>query len=608
MNTTYTFSRAVVAAGAESRVDLLIDFQDAQEKPPRRPLNLSLVLDRSGSMAGKSLKQAIRAAKMLVDRLTAEDTLSVVTYDDTIKTIWKPTRVEDKGAVKAALDAVRAGGLTNLSGGWQEGCENVSSTLLKGGVNRVLLLTDGQANQGITNQGQLVKLVQEQASKGVATTTLGFGSYFNEDLLIAMADAGAGNFYFIQSPTDAAEVFNIEVEGLAAVAAQKLQVALQPAEGVEIVSVLNAFPTSRDGRKVSVTVGDVYANEGAQLVLELALSGLAAGMAAIAKAETSWETLDGDSVTQHSGAFDVEITAGSEEEAAAAPLDQKVVKQADGLRIGRAKEEAVELADKGDLKAASARLRQVASDLKIQSIESFEVAEEIDQLEHYATLFEKGRYGTSYRKEIKDQSYQARNRNRGDLKLRGLSSGSTEGLDAVTAKEGEEPEGVLLTCVRVGGKLRMRVVSDGYDADKNVQFPRALRQEGCRYLVESIEEAGGGSFYRAKGDIKLMLRPGESRPSIGGSSGRRNLQKAKVKTAADLETTDDVGDGIVIQCVPQGSKLRARVVSDGYDPDKNVRFPRSIRQVGVLYVTDEVRLSSNGKNYEAYGTIKRLIQ
>ena len=89
---------------------------------------------------------------------------------------------------------------------------------------------------------------------------------------------------------------------------------------------------------------------------------------------------------------------------------------------------------------------------------------------------------------------------------------------------------------------------------------------------------------------------------------RRNLQKAKVRTAADLETITDVGDGIVIQCVKQGSKLRARVVSDGYDPDKNVKFPRSIRELGVLYVTDEVRLSSNGKNYEAYGSIKKLIQ
>ncbi|MEL6179003.1 MAG: hypothetical protein AAFS10_08610, partial [Myxococcota bacterium] len=403
--------------------------------------------------------------------------------------------------------------------------------------------------------------------------------------------------------------FNIEVEGLSAVAAQKLQVGLKPAPGVEIVSVLNAFPTRRDGRDLSVTVGDVYANEGAQLVLELALTGLSAGTASVAEVTASWETLDGDALNTHTDTLSIALPVGTEEEAAAAPHNPTVIKQADGLRIGRAKEEAVTLADKGDLKAASAMLRRVASDLKIQSIESFEVAEEIDQLEHYATLFDKGRYGTAYRKEIKDQSYQARHRNRGDLKLRGLSSGSTEGLEAVTAKEGEEPDGlVILTCVRVGGKLRMRVLSEGYDTKKNVQFPRALRQEGCRYLVESIDEAGGGSFYRAGGDIKLLLKPGEQRPTIGGSRPRRNLQKAKVKTAADLETIDDVGDGIVIQCVKQGSKLRARVVSDGYDPEKNVKFPRSIRELGVLYVADEVRLSSNGKNYEAYGTIKRLIQ
>ncbi|MEO1272763.1 MAG: VWA domain-containing protein, partial [Myxococcota bacterium] len=254
MNVTTTFSRPLVAASAESRIDLLIDFQSAQEKPPRRPLNLSLVLDHSGSMAGKSLKQALRASSMLVDRLTPEDTLSVVIYDDTIKTIWAPRAVDDKAAIKKALNAVRAGGLTNLSGGWEEGCTHVSNMLMKGGVNRVLLLTDGQANRGITDQAKLVELARAQGSKGVATTTLGFGSYFNEDLLIAMADAAGGNFYFIQSPTDAAEVFNIEVEGLSAVAAQKLQVGLKPAPGVEIVSVLNAFPTRRDGQGIGVGV------------------------------------------------------------------------------------------------------------------------------------------------------------------------------------------------------------------------------------------------------------------------------------------------------------------------------------------------------------------
>lgn len=89
----------------------------------------------------------------------------------------------------------------------------------------------------------------------------------------------------------------------------------------------------------------------------------------------------------------------------------------------------------------------------------------------------------------------------------------------------------------------------------------------------------------------------------------KSLQAAKATgTFEDLETVDDVGNGVLVQCVKEGSKLRARVVSDGYNPDYNIRFPRNIRAEGVLYVVDEVRESSDGKSYVAYGKIRRLLQ
>ena len=96
----------------------------------------------------------------------------------------------------------------------------------------------------------------------------------------------------------------------------------------------------------------------------------------------------------------------------------------------------------------------------------------------------------------------------------------------------------------------------------------------------------------------------------GGGSTRKKSGKASTVscTAADLPTTNAVGDGILVQCVQEKSKLRARVVSDGYDPNFNMRFPRSIREVGVLYVVDEVILGPGGNSYIACGDIKRLIQ
>ncbi len=175
----------------------------------------------------------------------------------------------------------------------------------------------------------------------------------------------------------------------------------------------------------------------------------------------------------------------------------------------------------------------------------------------------------------------------------------------------EEGGGVVLRCERHGGKLRVHVISDGYDSTKNVQFPRASREEGVTYLVDKVNSSADGGFYRVEGAIKRLLRPGEvvkpARSSGGGSTAAIKPFKAPA-TAAGLPTTTEVGTGVIIQCVAEGSKLRARVVSDGYDPNWNIRFPRSIRELGVLYVVDHVTTVAGGGQYSAMGEIKRLIQ
>jgi Ca-activated chloride channel homolog len=146
----------------------------------------------------------------------------------------------------------------------------------------------------------------------------------------------------------------------------------------------------------------------------------------------------------------------------------------------------------------------------------------------------------------------------------------------------------------------------------NVQFPRAIRAEGARYIVAGLEKSADGSFYRVQGDITRYAKPGEPDVFVASRSTRTrstSTKAAKVPaTAADLETTDTVGDGVLIQCVKDGSKLRARVVSDGYESTWNMRFPRSIREEGTLYVVDEVNTAPDGKSYIASGEIKRFVQ
>ena len=130
-------------------------------------------------------------------------------------------------------------------------------------------------------------------------------------------------------------------------------------------------------------------------------------------------------------------------------------------------------------------------------------------------------------------------------------------------------------------------------------------------MVEGLELSSDGSFYRVQGAISRFAKPGEvdlfasSRPMHATRPARAAKGPASI---ADLPTTDTVGHGILVQCVKDGSKLRARVVSDGYEPDWNMRFPRSVREEGMLYVVDQVKLAPDGKSYIACGEVKRFVQ
>lgn len=612
MKVTHALSTSSLPQGSASKLDLLVFFSaEPSSIPARRPLNLSLVLDRSGSMGGDPLRRAIQAAQALVEELHEDDQLSVVIYDDNADTLIAPGPVKDKRAISAKLGTVRAAGCTNLSGGWLKGVGHVKTAQSSERVNRVLLLTDGQANVGTTDPRVLVSTAKQKADEGIVTTTLGFGSGFNEDLLIGMARAAEGNFYFIQSPDDAAGVFKIELEGLASVVAQNLRVTITPAGSNKVSAVLNNYRSEARGAATEITLGDVYGVEEKVLALELSVDAATPGSTLVATLAYAYDVVEGGAIKETRGEIPVTINVLAADDATAAQPDLGAVAKVSQLRSAKVKDEAVALADKGELAKAAKGLRDMIEALRSGPLAStFEIEEEIEQLDHYAQRLEKKGYDGNIRKELRDQSYQGASRSRGDLANRG-SSGSASSLAAVSTADG----GVVVKCEREGGKLRIRVIADGYDANRNVQFPRAVREEGTSYVVEKVLPSADGSFYRVSGFIKRLVLPGQERAASAARSASspaaspRKAAPAKAPTtAADLESVASIGNGVLVQCVKEGSKLRARVVSDGYDPNWNIRFPRSIREEGILYVVDQVTEAGGGGSYIASGEIKKLIQ
>ncbi len=607
MKVNYLLSKSQIAVGQATEVDVIINFQgdESPESSNRRPINLSLVLDRSGSMSGSPLRNAIKAAEQLVEYLNPEDYLSVVIYDDEAETILPHQLAKDKVKIKETIRKIRARGITNLSGGWLMGCDRVASQQTSEQLNRVLLLTDGLANCGITDPQVLVNTAKEKAEAGIITTTLGFGNNFNEDLLIDIAEGGGGNFYFIQSADDAANVFSIEMESLTSIAGQNLTVNLETKNQIQFKELLNKYSFQKLDRGVEVFLGDVYQVESKPLVLQFTISAIATeGTIDLASITYSYQQVVDGSIQKFTDSLPLSITVVDPATAAQVELNGDVTQQASQLRIAKIKDEAVAIADRGNYQQAADILRQAVEQLKSKALnEYFAIAEEIEQLNYYVQRLDERKFDLAIRKEMRDQSYQARKRDRTDLKLRGTTAGASNSLEIVT----EAGEGIVLKCDRIKGKLRIRVISEGYNPDFNVQFPRSIREEGASYLVNKIELSANGTFYRVVGDIRRLLKPGEKLATV--TTRNTNFSKAKVKgTAADLETTDTVGDGVLVQCLKEKSKLRVRVVSDGYNPDWNMRFPRSIREEGMMYVVDEVKESSQGGFYLAYGEIKRFVQ
>lgn len=227
----------------------------------RVPLNISLVLDRSGSMSGEKINYARQAAKFLVDQLGKEDYLSIVNYDNNVEITSPSQVVKNKESLKLAIDRITDRGSTNLSGGMLEGYRQAKATKQDGYVNRVLLLTDGLANAGIVEPQKLKELVDKKyKDEGVALSTFGLGADYNEDLLTLLAEAGRANYYFIDSPDKIPTLFARELKGLLSVIAQNSMVQVSIPAGLQCEKVYGYPYEVKDGQ-VQIRFNDIYAND-----------------------------------------------------------------------------------------------------------------------------------------------------------------------------------------------------------------------------------------------------------------------------------------------------------------------------------------------------------
>ena len=239
--------------------------------------NLVFLLDVSGSMnQANKLPLLKRSLTMLSNQLSANDKVSIVVYAGASGVVLTPTDGNDKSAISAALNKLRAGGSTNGAAGIQQAYQLAEQAFIKEGVNRVILATDGDFNVGMTDQKALIDLIKQKKQKGIALTTLGFGQgNYNDYLMEQLADAGNGNYAYIDSINEARKVLVDELQSTMQIIAKdvKIQVEFNPATVAEyrLIGYENRVLANEDFNNDSVDAGDIGAGHTVTALYELTL-------------------------------------------------------------------------------------------------------------------------------------------------------------------------------------------------------------------------------------------------------------------------------------------------------------------------------------------------
>lgn len=234
----------------------------------RAPVNVAIVLDRSGSMSGRKIEEAKRAAIMAIERLREDDIVSVVTYQSTVNVLVPATNMHDREAVRAAIRRIRAGGNTALFAGVSKGASELRKFLDRNRVNTLLLLSDGLANIGPSSPGELAQLGASLGREGITVTTIGLGLHYNEDLMTRLAMASDGNHFFVEDERDLEAAFATEFSDALSAVAHGVTIHIHCSGGVRPIRLLGR-KAQIVGRDVHASLNQLYRDQTRYLLLEV---------------------------------------------------------------------------------------------------------------------------------------------------------------------------------------------------------------------------------------------------------------------------------------------------------------------------------------------------
>jgi Ca-activated chloride channel family protein len=374
----------------------------------RMPLNVAIVLDKSGSMASDlKMENARRGAVEIVERLTGRDIVSLIVYDDRPRVLIPAQQVRDKHALIKAISRVRAGGSTALYGGVSLGAREVRRNLSWKYVNRIILLSDGLANVGPQSTEDLAYLGRSLCDEGMTVTTIGVGLDYNEDLMTALAARSGGNAYFAASGRELPRIFAEEIGEAMTVVARDIQIELRCPEGARPVGIIGREGQIR-GQAMAVKVGELYGENEKFALFEVEVPENQPGRS-LDIGEATVEYRDPFTNQNKEENLRIAVTYDDDEKAVLDGQNKEIIKAAALTKASEAKREAVGLADKGDFAAAAGLLKANALALEKVAQECDNDAEillEAEACEEVSSDVKANRGFTKYqRKRVVNQAF-----------------------------------------------------------------------------------------------------------------------------------------------------------------------------------------------------------
>ncbi|MGA2092252.1 MAG: VWA domain-containing protein [Sedimentisphaerales bacterium] len=372
----------------------------------RTPVNVAIVIDKSGSMTGEKIEKAKNAAIMALNRLNSNDIISVVTYDSTVSVIVPATKVSDKTEIEQMIQSIQAGNNTALFGGVSKGAQEVRKFLGLERVNRIILLSDGLANVGPSSPDELGCLGASLAKEGISVTTIGIGLGYNEDLMTKLAFKSDGSHYFAENASDLAGVFNSEFGQVLGVVAQDVRIDIECPSGIRPVRFLGRTGRISDST-ASVSISNLYAGHEKFAMLEVeVLPGANGSSRKLAAVKTSYLNMKTHVIDKLATSLGISFTDSPD--LVEKRADSRVMVDVVKLLAAEKNDLVIALRDKGQIDEARKAGTENSLYLKSNAVQlnSPALSDELQKQEMFNKGLEQDADYNRSRKVMREQQYQ----------------------------------------------------------------------------------------------------------------------------------------------------------------------------------------------------------